>query len=51
MPSDRLPGAAVAFVYWFVPETKGRSVEDIIELFEGQATSDAEAGAGADTAR
>ncbi|HWG01917.1 MAG TPA: MFS transporter, partial [Trebonia sp.] len=26
--------AAAAFVYWFLPETKGRSVEDIIQLFE-----------------
>jgi MFS transporter, SP family, arabinose:H+ symporter len=28
---------AVAFVYWFLPETKGRSVEEIIGLFERQA--------------
>jgi sugar porter (SP) family MFS transporter len=28
---------AVGFVYWFLPETKGRSVEDIIHLFEHQA--------------
>jgi len=26
--------AAVGFVYWFLPETKGRSVEEIIQLFE-----------------
>jgi sugar porter (SP) family MFS transporter len=26
--------AAVGFVYWFLPETKGRSVEEIIGLFE-----------------
>jgi SP family arabinose:H+ symporter-like MFS transporter len=28
---------AVAFVYWFLPETKGHSVEEIIGLFEHQA--------------
>lgn len=26
--------AAVGFVYWFLPETKGHSVEEIIRLFE-----------------
>jgi sugar porter (SP) family MFS transporter len=26
--------AAVGFVYWFLPETKGHSVEEIIQLFE-----------------
>jgi MFS family permease len=31
--------AAVGFVYWFLPETKGRSVEDIIQLFEREARS------------
>ncbi|HEY1623784.1 MAG TPA: sugar porter family MFS transporter [Streptosporangiaceae bacterium] len=30
---------AVAFVYWFLPETKGHSVEEIIQLFERQASS------------
>jgi len=29
--------AAVGFVYWFLPETKGHSVEEIIQLFEHQA--------------
>lgn len=29
--------AAVAFVYWFLPETKGHSVEEIIQLFEREA--------------
>ena len=29
--------AAAAFVYWFLPETKGHSVEEIIQLFERQA--------------
>jgi MFS transporter, SP family, arabinose:H+ symporter len=28
---------AVAFVYWFLPETKGHSVEEIIQLFEREA--------------
>ena len=37
-----LAGAAIAFVYWFVPETKGRSVEDIIQLFERQTPSGGE---------
>ncbi|HEX6454441.1 MAG TPA: sugar porter family MFS transporter [Trebonia sp.] len=31
--------AAAGFVYWFLPETKGRSVEDIIQLFEREARS------------
>ena len=31
--------AAVGFVYWFLPETTGRSVEDIIQLFEREARS------------
>jgi len=26
--------AAIAFVYWFLPETKGLPVEDIVRLFE-----------------
>jgi Sugar (and other) transporter len=26
--------AAIAFVYWFLPETKGLPVEDIIKLFD-----------------
>jgi hypothetical protein len=25
---------AIAFVYWFLPETKGLPVEDIVRLFE-----------------
>jgi sugar porter (SP) family MFS transporter len=29
--------AAVGFVYWFLPETKGHSVEEIIHLFERDA--------------
>jgi sugar porter (SP) family MFS transporter len=33
--------AAVGFVYWFLPETKNRSVEDIIQLFEREARSPA----------
>jgi hypothetical protein len=32
-----LAAAAIAFVYWFLPETKGQSVEEIIRLFERQA--------------
>jgi sugar porter (SP) family MFS transporter len=28
--------AAIAFVYWFLPETKGLSVEEIIRVFERQ---------------
>jgi MFS transporter, SP family, arabinose:H+ symporter len=31
--------AAVGFVYWFLPETKGHSVEEIIQLFERQSAS------------
>jgi MFS transporter, SP family, arabinose:H+ symporter len=31
--------AAVGFVCWFLPETKGRSVDDIIQLFEREARS------------
>jgi sugar porter (SP) family MFS transporter len=30
--------AAAAFVYWFVPETKGQSVEEIIQLFDREAS-------------
>jgi MFS transporter, SP family, arabinose:H+ symporter len=30
--------AAIAFVFWFLPETKGVSVEDIVKLFSKQAT-------------
>ena len=26
--------AAIGFVYWFLPETKGHSVEEITQLFE-----------------
>ena len=26
--------AAIGFVYWFLPETKGLAVEEIIDLFE-----------------
>jgi sugar porter (SP) family MFS transporter len=29
---------AAAFVYWFLPETKAHSVEEIIQLFEHQAS-------------
>lgn len=29
-----LAPAAIAFVYWFLPETKGLPVEDIVRLFE-----------------
>ncbi|HEX3955739.1 MAG TPA: sugar porter family MFS transporter [Trebonia sp.] len=32
-----LAAAAIAFVYWFLPETKGQSVEEITRLFERQA--------------
>jgi MFS transporter, SP family, arabinose:H+ symporter len=32
-----LAAAAIAFVYWFLPETKGHSVEEITRLFERQA--------------
>jgi MFS transporter, SP family, arabinose:H+ symporter len=28
---------AIAFVFWFVPETKGHSVDEIVRLFESQA--------------
>jgi SP family arabinose:H+ symporter-like MFS transporter len=28
---------AIAFVYWFVPETKGHSVEEITQIFDEQA--------------
>jgi SP family arabinose:H+ symporter-like MFS transporter len=28
---------AIAFVFWFLPETKGHSVEEIVGLFEKQA--------------
>ncbi|HVT66140.1 MAG TPA: MFS transporter, partial [Trebonia sp.] len=38
--------AAVGFVYWFLPETKGRSVEDIIRLFERDAASAGPSAAG-----
>jgi hypothetical protein len=26
--------AAIAFIYWFLPETKGLPVEEIVTLFE-----------------
>jgi MFS transporter, SP family, arabinose:H+ symporter len=29
---------AIAFVYWFVPETKGHSVEEITHIFDEQAS-------------
>jgi sugar porter (SP) family MFS transporter len=32
-----IAAAAIAFVYWFLPETKGHSVEEITRLFERQA--------------
>lgn len=28
---------AIGFVYWFLPETKGRSVEEITGIFEQEA--------------
>jgi Sugar (and other) transporter len=28
--------AAIAFVYWFLPETKGLPVEEIVHVFEQQ---------------
>lgn len=28
---------AIAFVAWFLPETKGLSVEEVVTVFEGQA--------------
>jgi hypothetical protein len=28
---------AIGFVYWFVPETKGHSVEEITQIFDQQA--------------
>ena len=31
--------AAIGFVYWFLPETKGHSVEEIIKLFERDASA------------
>jgi H+/Cl- antiporter ClcA len=30
---------AIAFVFWFLPETKGHSVDEIIRLFERGETS------------
>jgi len=34
-----LATAAIGFVYWFLPETKGLPVEEIVRLFERQSTS------------
>ena len=31
-----LATAAIAFVYWFLPETKGLPVEEIVRVFEQQ---------------
>ena len=31
--------AAIAFIYWFLPETKGVSVDDIVKLFSKQQDS------------
>jgi hypothetical protein len=28
--------AAIGFIYWFLPETKGLPVEDIVKIFERQ---------------
>ena len=34
-----LAAAAIGFVFWFLPETKGLPVEDIVKLFERQSAS------------
>jgi MFS family permease len=34
-----LAAAAIAFVFWFLPETKGLPVEDIVRLFDRQSAS------------
>jgi MFS transporter, SP family, arabinose:H+ symporter len=31
---------AIAFVYWFLPETKGLSVEQAVKVFERQAAGE-----------
>ena len=34
-----LAAAAIGFVYWFLPETKGLPVEEIVKLFDRQSAS------------
>jgi hypothetical protein len=41
---------AIGFVYRFVPETKGRSVEEITRIFEREAEKGVAASAAADAA-
>jgi hypothetical protein len=36
---------AIAFVYWFLPETKGLSVEQAVHVFERQAKGETAAAA------